>query len=127
MIIAHVFLSNTSLDIKIKVETESFLSNKRLPQGDSISRIFLNIDLEDNLWRAHCEFNLKKPEIEDSYIKTEKSSPPKEIVYADEHPRNTQEVNNMIETVNAVFRFRNLNVEYNVEIETLQHGGTSRK
>ena len=87
----------------------------------------MNIDLEDNLWHAHCEFNLKKPEIEDSYIKTEKSSPPKEIVYADEHPRNTQEVNNMIETVNAVFRFRNLNVEYNVEIETLQHGGTSRK
>ena len=56
-------LSNTFLDIKVKeVETESFQSNKGSPPGDSISRIFLNRNLEDSLRRARCEFNLKKPE-----------------------------------------------------------------
>ena len=65
--LARLFLSNTSLDIKIKgVETESSHSNRVLPQGDSISGTFFNIYLEDNLRCARCEFNLKKPAIEQS-------------------------------------------------------------
>ena len=46
---AHLLLSNTSLDIKIKVDTEHFQSNEGLPQGDSLSGIFFNIYLEDSL------------------------------------------------------------------------------
>ena len=85
MRIASLLLSNTSLDIKIKgFDTECFESNIKSPQGNSISRIFFNIYLEDSLWSACYEFNLRKLDIENSYSKTEKSSLLKEVAYADD-------------------------------------------
>ena len=131
---ARLLHSNTSTK---GGETESFQSNKGSPQGESISRIFFNIFLEDSLRRARCEFKLKKPDIEHSCSKTEKSSLPKEIVYADDTDfifKTKEEKNNMIETVNAVFPTRKLKVNeekqntsfYNLEIPTLKHGETSR-
>ena len=126
----HLLLSNASLDIKTKSETESFQRNKELPQGDSISGILFNVYLEDSLRRARCEFKLKKPEIEDSYSKAEKSRLPKEI-YADDTDfsfKTKEEKNNMIETVNAVFPYRNLKInEDKTEHTFLQHGDRNTK
>ena len=84
MRIASLLLSNTSLNIKIKIFWQCFENNNESPQGDSISRIFFNIYLEDSLWRTCYEFNLKKLDIEHSYSKTEKSSLLEEVVYADD-------------------------------------------
>ena len=125
--ITCLLLSNTSLDIKIKgVETKCFQSNKGSPKGDSISGIVFNIYLENNLRRARCEFNLKKPEIEHSYSKTEKSNLPKKIAYADDTDfifKTKEEKNNMIETVNAVFPSRDLKTnEDETEHTFLQRG-----
>ena len=87
--------------------------------------MFCNISLKDSLQRARFEFNLKKPEIEHSYIKTVTSSLPKEIVYPDDTDyilKTKEEKNNMIETVNAVFPSRNLKVnEDKAERTFLQH------
>ena len=80
----------------------------------------------DSLRCARCEFNIKKSDIK--HCKTEKFRLPKE-----RKSKTKKEKDNMIETVNRVFLFRNLKVNednknklfYNLQIATENHGGTS--
>ena len=79
----------------------------------------------------HCEINLKKQEIEHTYSKKEKSSLPKEIIYADDIDfifKTKKEKSNLIENINAVFRSKNLKLnEHKTKHTSLQRGDCNTK